>query len=522
MGFRRCQGFAVPVVLLVGAVILVSVVTAASVTALGSRINVADEKAAYQALLAAESGINTFLPRTSQVSYSSTIDEDELNGWLSSNGFTSYNLTDSVTVSLQVVDVNAAANSFTVQSTGSVSGGRALKVVLQDYSMDIFNGNLGISAPAALTSLPKVTLNGNAKINGLSSNAEDWEFSVGDTSVNTFAHEGGFDLLVSSGVIESVGTRGGYVDINSQRYRIETVDAESSSLSLTPVNSNSSVEINEGSEVTYIPYAVAQEVASTSADGTSTVKVTNADQFRLGDTVYIGSYIGKITGISDEFLEVEWNGAMPGSGAAILEGTTIRREVLGAISEKNIDPGNSKNSDIFPGYAENQPLPEAGDELFLSIFGITKQQMQQAAAEQGQLYSSWDSVADKAELSGITYIQSGSSKTIDFCGTGILVVEGDLKTQNSKCDQFRGLIYVMGDWQEQGDRELVGAVVVEGDIVSDICAGEVESASSGCISDINGKGDKITYDPLTLIEIGADVSYSTGVFAEVPSTWRQR
>ena len=58
MKLRLRQGFAVPVVLLVGAVILISVVTAASVTALGSRTNVADEKSAYQALLAAESGVN--------------------------------------------------------------------------------------------------------------------------------------------------------------------------------------------------------------------------------------------------------------------------------------------------------------------------------------------------------------------------------------------------------------------------------------------------------------------------------
>jgi hypothetical protein len=105
-----------------------------------------------------------------------------------------------------------------------------------------------------------------------------------------------------------------------------------------------------------------------------------------------------------------------------------------------------------------------------------------------------------------------------LCGQGILVVIGDL-TVNGTCSAgLQGLVYVAGDYDQQGNSVLTGAVVVEG--VADLraCRGEE------CDTQIAGTGQgggKIAYDPVVLLKLRLQ-SQGLASVRPVAGTWRQR
>ncbi|WP_018110343.1 hypothetical protein [Thermus igniterrae] len=104
-----------------------------------------------------------------------------------------------------------------------------------------------------------------------------------------------------------------------------------------------------------------------------------------------------------------------------------------------------------------------------------------------------------------------------LCGSGILVVFGNL-TVNGSCDQgFQGLIYVAGDYDQQGNAVLTGAVVVEGVAELRDCNG------NDCWTQIAGTGQgggKIVYDPMVLQRLRVASQAGASVVAKA-GTWRR-
>ena len=164
---RATQGFALVVAMLVGLVVLLVIVTTASISTLGTRRSVSDERQTYRTLLVAESGINTFQARMRQSQYRGAIDTDTLNAWVPcTNGTGPFCLDGfpadaSVTLRVAVVD----PTRVTVTSTGAL-GAAATKVVVSDFSVS-FRPGFNLPLGAALTSLPTVKVGGNASINGV-------------------------------------------------------------------------------------------------------------------------------------------------------------------------------------------------------------------------------------------------------------------------------------------------------------------------------------------------------------------
>ncbi len=514
----RHLGFAVPVVLLIGAVILVSVVTAASVTALGSRINVSDEKTAYQALLAAESGINTFLARANTISrYNDQLTIAKLNAWLASNSLASANLGGGAGFTLEIVAVDSITSKFTLRSIGTLANGRAS--VLQDVQLNPPAGRLRIRVPAALTSYPRIAINGaKAVINGLSGSSWNGLIS-GNPPIKVTANAAvpaakGATFNITVGDASLFGA-GEYVQINNVNYGVNAVNTSTLTLHKLAAGGPSSIGINSPVDL------VSSAVVSINSSDSSKISASDTTQFIAGDKVYIANssnpsqpFVGTVAGVDDasKTLTINWTGASPSFGSTVLEGTPIRRDVLGAISHGTIsDP----KGNILPTKKENADLPSpfdaSGNLLFQQTFGMTPEQMKSIA----------DRVTNNTVPSmlndEIVYVDNfNSSSNMQFCGSGILIIDSsvskaEFKSNSSGC-VFNGLVYVMGNYKENGNREIEGAVVVEGTYEDD-----TED------TDVDGNGDKVSFNPLWLRKISGLASpLQEDQFSWVPSTWRQQ
>jgi hypothetical protein len=160
-------------------------------------------------------------------------------------------------------------------------------------------------------------------------------------------------------------------------------------------------------------------------------------------------------------------------------------------------------------------VPSDPDALFQRTFGLTKEEFlerfppQPANTFNGTL-SGWELKVVRGPL-----LLAGSRH---LCGRGILVVIGDL-TVNGTCLQgFQGLVYVMGDYDQQGNSVLTGAVVVEG--VADLRACRGEECDTKIAGTGQGRG-KIAYDPVVLLKLRF-ASQGLVSVKPVAGTWRRR
>ena len=89
--FRQRHGFALAIVLLVATVALVAATGAATLAVVSGRTSTVQERRATDALLAAESGINTIvaLSQSTGATFgnSPTYSAGDVQSWLSNNGF---------------------------------------------------------------------------------------------------------------------------------------------------------------------------------------------------------------------------------------------------------------------------------------------------------------------------------------------------------------------------------------------------------------------------------------------------
>ena len=525
-------GFALPVVILIAGVVLFSMITATSVSGLGSRVNTSDEKVAYQALLAAESGINSFAQRLTALGYPADqpFEAADLNSWLDAEPgratLRTLSLSSSVTAGLEVLP-SSAADTVAVRATGSVAGGRGKKVVLQNFTRPV-GGPVTLGVPAALISVPEVGTGGNASVHGSDFDNDTGIFSAVTSASSSVTASGSFDLSVSDTALLQAGR---YVQIGGESYRIEAVDAAASKLSLQNLDLNPAT-ITAGAQLDMVAFALTQ-----TPPNAFDLTFNETDGFLVGDCIKIGTYRGAISALDSATggVTVNWNVNMSGCAggtvpplSALSEGSPVVRKVY-AVESKGFVNDFGAQPNVGGNESYSSRLAE-GDDLFTQMLGVSKAVYMSQSTELSSLQSD-------TTYTGKHYYE-GSFNGKGFCGTGIIFIKGDVQLTAGgpalSCgDGFRGLIYVEGDFDYRGNMRIDGAIVVEGGSSSGSTSvtgtGQCGTGQGGG-SGGRGRGGggssstcdpKLEYDLLALLE-ASELIQTDAPISAVKHTWRQR
>lgn len=498
-GMRK--GIATPITLVVLMVVFTSLLAATSYMALGALRGGAVERASYQAFLIAESALEA-LPKL--VRCGSNLPSGyslPLPGGTTAQATYAYPGNPTQTPS--------AGGELTVRATARFSGAQA-----QVEQTFLFSCGIAGAIPASLTSRPRIEVKGNAQVIGQDFGSATGLLQV--TRVNLTANlplpqnptqDGSFTLNVQDA---SLILPGSYVQIatggSPKTYRVESKSGNT--LTLMPLFPPGLTDvILPSTEVNLVQFGVKSYDPST-----YTLTLNDARGLVLGQTVKVGAYRGTIQSLDPATgkVKVAWDGTPPPSFS---EGTPLIPQVLGAASSLTID--TSGGGEILYGTAPNSPMvPSDPDQLFQRVFGMPKSTFQalyppiSASSFNGTLQN-WELKVVQGPLN-----LTGNNR---LCGSGILVVFGNL-TVNDSCNQgFQGLIYVAGDYDQQGNAVLTGAVVVEGVANLQACNG------NECWTQIAGTGQgggKIVYDPLVLQRLRVASQGSAQVVAKQGS-WRR-
>jgi len=523
------KGIATPITLVVLMVVFTSLLAATSYMALGALKGGAVERSTYQAFLLAESALDVFpkLVRCGQSlpsAYSLAV----------SGGPTA-----SVTYVYSEGSAGAAfsGGEVTVQAVAEFAGAKA-------RVQQTFTGSCGIAGaiPAALTSRPRIKVAGDAQVigedftkaTGLLTGVTQVSLTADLPLLQNLTQDGNLSLSVQDA---SLILPGSYVQIPTgtegtpKTYRVE--GKSGNTLTLTPLFTPSpNDEIRGLAEVNLVQFGV-----KAYHQKTNTLTLSDARGLVPGQTVKVDSYQGTVQSLdlATGEVTVAWSGTPP---TAIAEGTPLVPRVLGAASNNDIvesgegddnngegdnnnkgkgDSNNNNKERIVHGKEPYSPMvPSDPDELFRRVFGMSKDAFM--ALYPPVLASSFNGTLANWELEVVqgTLNLTGSNQ---LCGRGILVVFGNL-TVNGSCDQgFQGLIYVAGDYDQQGNAVLTGAVVVEGVANLQACNGN----GNECWTQIAGTGQgggKIVYDPLVLHRLRVASQGSAQVVAQ-PGSWRR-
>jgi hypothetical protein len=392
--------------------------------------------------------------------------------------------------------VPPGGGNIRVQAVAQVGGGKATL----EQTFRVGCGILG-AVPAALTSRPDISVRGNAQIIG-----RDFAGDSGAYRVTQVLLPGApaplppdtFSLTVADASLIPVGS---YVQIPSptspKTYLVTGVSGNA--LTLRPLSPPGPTDaIPPGATVSLVPFAVkAYDPA------TSTLTLGDARGLLEEQTVRVAGVEATVRSVDlgTNQVRLEWRGTPP---TAIPEGTPLVPQILGAASAGSILTRGG--GEISHGQAQYSPLvPSDPDTLFQRTFGLTKEEFlerfppQPANTFNGTL-SGWELKVVRGSL-----LLAGSRS---LCGQGILVVIGNL-TVNGTCPQgFQGLVYVAGDYDQQGNSVLTGAVVVEG------AADLTKIAGTG-----QGRG-KIAYDPMVLLKLRLG-SQGLASVRPLAGTWRR-
>ena len=509
------KGIATPITLVVLMVVFTSLLAATSYMALGSLRGGASERTTYQAFTLAESALEAF-PLLAQCGE---------------------NLPSAYTLEVSGGPTLSATYSYPDGQTTAPPSGGSIKVrAVAEYGggkatlEQTFQVRCGITGaiPAALTSRPRVEVSGNAKVVGFDFDSDSGFLPVATASLTENLNllsklepnTGTFSLSVDDATLIPTGS---YIRIPTgatpKTYRVEGKDGNT--LTLTPLFQPGLGDIIlPGASVEVAPYGVKAYDSST-----RTLTLSDARGLVVGQRIRVGSYQGVVESVNVETgqVEVSWEGPPPTptqeNPTPIPEGTPLVAQVVGAASSQTID--TSGGGQILHGSAPNSPLvPTSPDDLFQRVFGMSKEEFRRlfppvSASSFGGTLRNWEikSVQGPLNLTGATRL----------CGSGILVVFGEL-TVNGTCSQgFQGLIYVAGDYDQQGNADLRGAVVVEG--VADLEGCGPRGGGDDCWTNIAGTqgrqaGGKIEYDPLVLYRLRVMSQGITSV-SPVSGTWRR-
>lgn len=464
--------------LFTGIVLMIIVMTSATLVT-GSRGGGADERRAYQALLAAESGLNTIMVRVNQrlisAPYTGSTPAD-LGRWLGGLNTDAESALFPSTLSFTPV----GGDRFTVESRGSASS--AVKVVLQDFQLTPVYLPAGLRVRAALTSLPPVNANGSAQISGQSGRGVLTTL----TGAGLNASVGTQQVTVT--VTDASGLRSGdYVQLppgsDGPRFRVTGISGAQVQLTSVPAALTSALSAPAGTGVELLLNAAAQ--TSLSVTDPMPQRVSNAGDFTVGETVTVAGYAARVTGVggpgsgAPDEVTLDWVAGQP---ARIPEGTEVTRDVSAMRSGSGIQvKGTSRALDSFQMDGQNDCAALAGQAV--QCEGARDPLLSTNSADPfftRQLLGLND--ADLDALVPLTLPDSSGNfppmvnavrriRAQDFDAalknsdsSGVLIVDGDINSNVNGRTTFDGFIYFRGNQggKFNGNLTVNGAVAVRG------------------------------------------------------------
>ena len=469
------KGIALIATILILAMCFASLLTVLSLTSLSLKRGGKTQYHSYQALLAAESGVNSFVARATTQLFDTTyadVSLDTLNNWLESNSFNQLNLLDADTLSIQnsLRFSNLTPQSATLESIGTVQRttetGESLtvskKVLRVDFKLHAAGSRLRIQSNAALTTLGDLRLEGNAHLAG--AKAQDLtglirEYDQARANPTPLPNSKHLQLRIQH---PNRFHAGQYIELNSGRYKVTTVDKNSGALELLPLDPTGH-ELIDDFEIALIPVALASDLV---ASQHQTIKLpiasTASAKLALNQNISVADYEAVIEDINENDTTIRWINTIPKQ--TLKEGSTISLGRLGARSASTID--STATTSLEGGSEDYARL--ATTSLFEQSFGLSKDELlgplnayDQRSGKGFALHTA-NELQSISNLNGLYYTED----TVVFnslnplCGSALIIAAADIAV-DSVCDEgFSGLLYVFGSFRHTGGT-IDGAMVSE-------------------------------------------------------------
>ena len=533
---RREAGFSAIVVVLLSAVVMVGVLTTTAKVTMVQRRNSSNEYAAFQAVLASESGQETFVARSAARPFGSGRPAcvagntdcfkagytEQMNAYLAGLG-TVPTLSGSAVLTAQNVTVSAAGEltGADVLSVGT-SGTDSARVV-RSYSLSRVSVPFP-HIPGAVTSYPSVTLNGNSSVAGRTVGDPDnsgvvLNFLNVQNSARGFLVPGvpvsvtvsGPDLLRAGQLVPGQYVRlptvlPGNLPGPAATFRYGGLNGDQ--LSLTPVPGLAPTASLAGGT---LPLAdILNGVGS--SFGTN-LSVTGVESFYVGDEVSVT--VAGVTYTTTVATVSTTNGGSPSAlttrpwsppgmptvipeGAAVIKSTNAVVTAGGYTGSKNMtDANGAVKAGGTGGGLITSPLDNA---LFKQLLNTTP-------ADMKGMSNVYTASSFPGTVNGLSWLETGPSQSVQlngdpkFGGSGILVVDGDLTINNTGSGggcAFNGVLVVRGNFSMKGNIEICGAIIVEGAVL--VQDGLNATGLDSDNTDFNGTGQKVSYDPLAILD----------------------
>ena len=546
---HREAGFSTILIVLMTAVVLIGVLTTNVTLTLNQRQNTSNERASYTAVLASESGQETFRARAAATPFPAgtpacsgllaascyqSAYTANLNTYLSSLG----------AIPVPGGTVTLTASSVTVSSQGDLTSvdilatstiGQDAARIVRSYSAQRFSLNFP-HVPAAVTSYPGVNLGGNATVGGLSLN------NPGNTGTipnyMTVQNNASTSLSPGSTVTVTVPPQnlrqlgqlqiGHYIKLPTTQIgglpgadaTFKVMSTAGDQLTLQAVQVPSVV-----STLTNGPVSLTRVLNGISSTLGTQLTVSATETFYPGDQISVTvagvTYTTTVTAVNGTAITT--SGWPAGAPTVFPEGTAITKSTnaivtAGAYSGNNKQPSAADAGAVLSGPAGNTLLsPPTNDALFQQVLGMTP-----TALKAGSTVL--DPTTFTGKVSGLTWLNTDASQSINLNitklnGSGMLVVDGDLTINNNgtgACD-FKGILFVRGNLRMQGNIQICGALVVEGAILTS--NGLNATGLDSTDTNVSGTGQKVQYSPADILDaIGGAGPYTFGA----ARNWRQQ
>ena len=463
------------------------------------------------------------------------------------------------TVDVKVVGSDPVASKITVQSIGrSSSSSLSAQATMQQRVSLLRPSLINVAAPAALASCPGVTTRGSSSISG--AGTESSGIIPNLTTVTTASPPIVSALMASSSsnsawpaaVTVADGTflnQGSFIQIGGRSYVVNDKPSVNV-LNIQPASA--STPPTAGSLLTGAVNLIGNGVrgtplttgASSQAMPVYRLPVSDPTGVFVDDVLYIDSggvtYAVTVTGrgfagdVTQGYVDVILKPTGPGSvrynpltGAPIPgplfgppaslftslpTGTPIRRYIPGVMSAGPIDGtlSGDASGNFKPGGQAGSSTVKCGDALFSQVFGqtATKANMYERLPPENR-YTTYPGtlggdvywLGPKTTPSNQSFMLTGGSSALN--GSGILIVNGDLTLNGGT---FNGVVYVTGNFSNQGNSTINGSVIVEGNVTLN------DTKLAGTMS--------ITYDPLVILKHSRSLSPVS--FGVASGTWGQQ
>jgi hypothetical protein len=541
------NGFALVLVLLFSLFILVAVVATTFLRSFTARNALSNEEASYQALLLAESGLDTLVTRFSlsnpkpAISFPDTPASGEAAQTLQLGSLATLSL-GSHRALLEAAAVTTANGTrfVRVRSRGQVMLGSAVvaeRVVSSDFNALYGGAGFG-NAPAAITSVATVGNLGNMTSMGVATDAV-MAAATGDVILIDPIGSGNAATATQLDVKVNTNQRfviGRTVVRGSQKYTVlglrKTGNSEYvrlESLSVPHIQfTQAAAQAAFPAGGSFIPYEYWTTESLVLGAGTSGAQLplNSIAGFRVDLlapqplTLQAGgrTFTGRVTQVDGaaQQVSVEWS-AVLSSSTTVPANTRVDTVIPAVLSAGTISAGGSAVTE--PNVVANSGFfPTDRNQVFQAFFGLTPDDLRTAPGVRVVSPGTFSPVTSSYMPDRVIFVEGGLRLTGTplLCGDAsgqILIVDGDLTLNNAGCDNpldrnnklpFKGIIYVRGNLDLQGTPLVDGAIFVEA-----LATNSIRVTGTPVVR----------YDPFLINSLSETIPSIPGL-ALIPGTWR--